>query len=103
MSRRGTNRNRYAPTDELLKTLVIARVSRRAELGKFLADLYNHYGLVFGPEEARTALKPFDFNEGGFGKNRERLEARLGSMGLLKRLSDGCAYVLNPFTKDTSR
>jgi hypothetical protein len=100
VSRRGTNRNRYAPTDEFLKTLVITRVRERAELSKFLADLYTHYGLVLGPEEARIALSPFDFNEGAFGKNRERLEARLGSMGLLKRLSDGCAYVLNPFAQD---
>lgn len=103
VSRRGTNRNRYAPTDEFLKTLVITRVKKRAELSKFLADLYTHYGLVFGPEEARSALTSFDFNEGAFGKNRERLEARLGSMGLLKRLSDGCAYVLNPFAQDASQ
>ncbi|HEX5184966.1 MAG TPA: hypothetical protein VFW19_17645 [Allosphingosinicella sp.] len=97
VSRRGTNRNRYAPTDELLKTLVIARVPRRVEFGKFLADLYAHYGLVFGAVEAEMALDEARFDASSFERNRERLEARLGSMGLLKRLSDGCAYVENPF------
>ena len=99
VSRRGTNRNRYAPTDDLLKTLVIARVPRRAEFGKFLADLHAHYGLVFGPSEAEATLPAPDFDASSFERNRERLEGRLGSMGLLKRLSDGCAYVLNPFAR----
>jgi hypothetical protein len=96
VSSRGTNRNRYAPTDELLKTLVLARVPDRMEFGKFLADLFAQYGLVFGPTEAKAALQASDFDEASFERNRGRLEARLGSMGLLKRLSDACAYVINP-------
>lgn len=99
VSSRGTNRNRYAPTDELLKTLVMARVPGRTEFGKFLADLYAHYGLIFGPVEAKTALAAADFDDTSFERNRTRLEARLGSMGLLKRLSDACAYVINPFAE----
>lgn len=99
VSRRGTNRNRYAPTDELLKTLVMARVPGRTEFGKFLADLYAHYGLVFGPVEAEVALAAADFDDSSFERNRTRLEARLSSMGLLKRLSDACAYVINPFAE----
>lgn len=97
VSRRATNRYRYAPTDALLKTLVMARVPRRLEFSKFLSDLYVQYGLVLGPEEARMALPETAFDPAAFLANRERLEARLASMGLLKRLSDGCAYVLNPF------
>ncbi len=101
ISRRGTNRNRYAPTDALLKTLVIARVPARLEFGKFLADMYEQYGFVFGPTEAKAALDPDSFDESTFERNKERLEARLSSMGMLKRLSDGCAYVLNPFGQAT--
>lgn len=97
VSRRGTNRHRYAPTDSLLKTLVVTRVPRRVELQKFLQDLYRHYGLVFGPAEAQAALPARVFDQATFERNKERLEARLGSMGLLNRLSDGCAYVENPF------
>lgn len=96
VSRRGTNRHRYAPTDEFMKMLVMARVSRRMELSRFLEDLFGHFGLVFGPEEAQCALSSPEFDHASFAKNRDRLEARLASMGLLKRLSDGCAYVINP-------
>lgn len=96
VSRRATNRYRYAPTDALIKTLVMARVPRRVEFGRFLADLYDHYGFVFGPEEAERALSAQEFDLAAFRANRRRLEARLSSMGLLKRLSDGCAYVENP-------
>ena len=96
-SSRGTNRTRYAPNDALLKTLVITRVSQRLDFKRFLADLYGHYGLVFGEVEARAALDRAEFDAAAFERNRARLEARLASMGLLQRLSDGCAYVVNPF------
>jgi hypothetical protein len=97
VSRRGTNRNRYAPTDTLLKMLVLARVPRRMELGLFLADVKARYGIVVGPEEAAAVMDPDNFDLSSFDRNRDRLESRLASMGLLNRLSDGCAYVQNPF------
>ncbi|MBZ9724857.1 hypothetical protein LB554_12950 [Mesorhizobium sp. CO1-1-11] len=97
-SSRGTNRMRYAPNDALLKTLVVTRVAQRVEFKRFLSDLYQHYGLVFGEAEARAALDPAEFDAAAFERNRARLEARLASMGLLQRLSDGCAYVVNPFS-----
>ena len=34
-----------------------------------------------------------------FSDNARRLEERLASLGLLKRLSDSCAYVENPFKR----
>lgn len=99
-SARGTNRTRYAPNDALLKTLVVARVRERVELKRFLADLFEHYGLVFGEVEARQSIDPAEFDAAAFERNRLRLEARLASMGLLQRLSDGCAYVTNPFVAE---
>lgn len=100
ISRRATNRYRYAPTDALLKTLVLARVPGRLEFGKFLQELDDHYGIVIGPEQAERALDPDSYDASSFERNRERLEGRLVSMGLLKRLSDGCAYVVNPFARE---
>lgn len=99
-SSRGTNRMRYAPNDDLLKTLVVTRVRGRLEFKRFLADLHEHYGFVFGEIEARACLEPVAFDSAAFERNRSRLEARLASMGLLQRLSDGCAYVVNPFRAD---
>lgn len=100
ISKRGTRRLRYAPTDALLKTLVLSTVGKRMELELFLAEVLNRYGIVLGPNEAVRYAEDAqcDVDAKAFQNNSERLEQRLSSIGLLKRLSDGCAYVLNPFT-----
>lgn len=97
VSRRGTNKFRYAPNDALLKTLLLANVATRLELREFLHLLFERYGLVFGPEEAKRVLPSADFDQDAFAANSSRLEQRLISLGLLRRLSDGCAYVINPY------
>ena len=102
VSRRGTNRLRYAPTDELLRALIIANVDTRMEFGAFLAQLYERYGLVFGEREARRVLNPEDFDKRAFQANSDRLEGRLKTLGMLRRLSDACAYVENPLRKGAS-
>jgi hypothetical protein len=97
VSRRGTVKLRYAPTDSLLRTLLFANVDKRMELHQFLAKLHARYGLVFGDKEAERVLPKGDFDKKAFQANSRRLEQRLGSLGFLRRLSDGCAYVINPF------
>lgn len=97
VSRRGTVKLRYAPNDALLKTLIFANVEHRVELHHFLARLHERYGLVFGEREAEQVLDKGDFEKKVFQANSRRLEQRLGSLGLLRRLSDGCAYVVNPY------
>lgn len=96
VSKRGTNKLRYAPTDAFLKTLLITNVPRRMELGEFLSRLFDRYGLVFGEREAMQVLSKEDGDKKAFQSNARRLEQRLESLGLLRRLSDGCAYVENP-------
>jgi hypothetical protein len=97
VSRRGTTRFRYAPTDQLIRTLLFANVKRRMEFGEFLALLYDRYGLVIGEREAEQVLPSEEFDKKAFQANSRRLEQRLASMGLLRRLSDACAYVINPY------
>jgi hypothetical protein len=97
VSRRGTNRFRYAPTDALLKALILANVKTRLEYSEFLALLFRRYGLVLGDIEAAQVLDPEDFDKKAFLANSERLERRLKALGMLRRLSDACAYVENPF------
>lgn len=97
VSKRGTVKLRYAPTDALLKTLLFANVEKRIELHQFLARLHLRYGLVFGDREAEQMLSKDEFDKKAFQGNCRRLEQRLGSLGLLRRLSDGCAYVVNPY------
>jgi hypothetical protein len=97
VSKRGTNKLRYAPNDNLLKTLLLANVKDRMELSEFLQTLYGRYGLVIGDKQAEQVLPPEQFDKKAFQANAKRLEGRLGSLGMLRRLSDGCAYVENPY------
>jgi len=97
ISRRGTTRFRYAPTDQLIKTLLFATVERRMEFDEFLACLFKKYGLVIGDHEAEKVLSTDSFDRKAFQANARRLEQRLASLGLLRRLSDACAYVENPY------
>jgi hypothetical protein len=99
VSRRGTNRLRYAPTDDLLKALILANVPVRVEYGEFLTLVFERYGLVFGDREALQVLNSEEFDKRAFQANSERLESRLRTLGMLRRLSDACAYVENPLRK----
>lgn len=99
ISKRGTNKLRYAPTDGLFRALVVANVVDRMELGEFLARLYLRYGFVFGDKEAEIVTDGADFDKKAFQANSRRLEQRLSSLGMLKRLSDSCAYVENPLRR----
>ena len=91
VSKRGTVKLRYAPTDALLKTLLFANVEKRIELHQFLENLHRRYGLVFGDKDAERVLAKDEFDKKAFQANSRRLEQRLGSLGLLRRLSDSCA------------
>lgn len=93
---------RYAPTDDFLKALLYANVEKRMELGQFFSLLWKRYGLIFGDREAEEILAKDEFDKKSFQANARRLEQRLASLGLLKRLSDGCAYVINPYSKRNS-
>jgi len=102
VSSRRTNRNRYAPTDQLLQSIVLANVKHETPMEEFLVTIYERYGLVIGPRQQlalQKAGKPElakDVAGASFKRNEIRLEARLRSMGMLRRLSDSQAYVLNP-------
>jgi hypothetical protein len=102
VSKRGTTRLRYAPTDSLLKTLVLANVAQRMEFKEFLDLLFSRYGFVIGEREAEQVLPQADFEKKAFQLNLHRLEQRLSSLGMLRRLSDACAYVQNPLARGQS-
>lgn len=96
-SRRAARANRYAPTDSLLKTLVICCVANRMELREFAELLHTKYHFVIGDQQARSYTKTAKVDPETFSENMRRLEERLLSLGLLRRLSDQCAYVENTF------
>jgi hypothetical protein len=90
----------FAGSDAFLEALVQANVDDRPlELEDFAARLYERYGIVVGPAEAATHLAGMSINTASYRRNFLHLEERLAAMGLLKRLSDDCAFVLNPFAE----
>lgn len=98
VSRRGTRSLRYAPTDDFLRMLVVTRVRERVELNEFLRQLFDCYHLVIGYREAIRCPEIQDSHRSAnsFRKNVDRLIRRLESMGLARRMSDGCTYIENP-------
>ena len=98
-SRRSSRSTRYAPTDHLLKTLVICRVDGRIEFKDFLASLYDRYGIIIGEHQAYELTDNGAADHEDFSENARQLEERLSSLGLLQRFSDSCAYVVNPFER----
>lgn len=99
ISKRGTNKMRYAPNDALLKALILANVRERMEFKEFLNLLFERYGIVIGEREAKRVMNEGDFDPKAFQSNAIRLEQRMSSLGMVRRLSDACAYVLNPYAE----
>jgi hypothetical protein len=65
------------------------------ELEAFLQLMWERYRVVVGAEVGRQAFT--NVNYAHLKANQRLLEERLRVLGLLKRLSDDCAFVSNPF------
>ncbi|MET3434422.1 hypothetical protein ABIC71_003931 [Herbaspirillum seropedicae] len=96
-SRRLSRRYRYAPNDRLLKSVVIAIVGDRMQFDEFLAEAKRRYGLVIGDAEGSRLLEAKSIDQAELSENRDNLESRLVGLGLVRRLSDSCSFVENPF------
>ena len=96
-SRRLARRTRYAPNDRLLKTLVISMVDERMQLDEFLHEAKLRYGLLIGDAEGGHLIREGLIDQEALSDNRDNLESRLMSLGLIRRLSDSCSFVENPF------
>lgn len=96
-SRRLSRRTRYAPNDRLLKTLVVAMVDDRMQFDEFLSKARRRYGLVIGDAEGMRLVTEKLVDQEALSENRGNLEARLVGLGLVRRLSDSCSFVENPF------
>lgn len=99
-SRRSSRNTRYTPKDMFLKTLILCTISGRMEFQEFLQRLYEKYGIIIGLQQARAYFDAKKAEQDDFKMNEKRLEDRLASLGLLKRLSDAYAYVENPFSQE---
>lgn len=102
-SRRLSRRTRYAPNDRLLKTLVISMVDDRMQFDEFLSEMRNRYGMVIGDAEGARLVKEKLVDQEALSENRANLETRLVGLGLVRRLSDSCSFVENPFTFEVAQ
>jgi len=98
-SRRLSRRLRYAPNDRLLKALVVTVVDKQMEFGEFLAKVHARYGLVFGDIEGAHFILENKVDQEALTYNVSNLETRLYGLGLIRRLSDDCAFIENPFNR----
>lgn len=96
-SRRLSRRTRYAPSDRLLKSLVVAIVDDRMQFDEFLGEAKRRYGLVVGDAEGAILISAKQVDQEELSENRANLETRLVGLGLVRRLSDSCSFVENPF------
>lgn len=96
-SRRLSRRTRYAPNDRLLKSIVVSIVDDRMQFDEFLAEAKHRYGLIFGDAEGSRLLDAKLVDQEELSENRDNLETRLVGLGLVRRLSDSCSFVENPF------
>lgn len=96
-SRRLARRTRYAPSDRLLKSLVVTIVEDRMQFDEFLHEAQRRYGLVIGDAEGGRLVRDKKVDQEALSENRGNLEARLVGLGLVRRLSDSCSFVENPF------
>lgn len=94
VARKGSGRW-YATSDGLLEALVLANVTTPMEFETFLERLFDRYGMIIGSEVGQRSYKNVNYEH--LKANQKHLEERLRVLGLLKRLSDDCAFVVNPF------
>ena len=86
--------------DKMIFALVMANVTNTVELKFFVKTLYERYGLVIGPDEARNAFEKPPVGIQSFESNLAALENRMTRLELTQRLSDDCAFVMNPYRQD---
>lgn len=98
-SRRLSRRVRYAPSDRLLKALVVTVVDDTMEYSQFLAEIHRRYGIVVGHVEGARYIDSHQVDQAALMDNAAHLETRLLGLGLVRRLSDSCAFVENPFIR----
>ncbi|MEY8144449.1 hypothetical protein [Falsihalocynthiibacter sp. CO-5D18] len=88
----------FDASDEFLEALVVGNTGSEAvTIDAFLAGLYTKYRIVIGPNEASQAFVKRAFDPSSFEENMRILERRLIGLGYVRRLSDDCAFVSNPY------
>ncbi len=94
---------RFSLSEDVIRFLVLALIApgEKMTLNMFLEKLYEHYGIVIGPNEYRRSLENNDNLDTSlascFSDNEIAFQKFLKETGFLKELSDATSIVTNPY------
>lgn len=95
---------RFSLSEDIIRFLVLSLIApeEKMTLDMFLAKLYEHYGIVIGPDEYRKSLESDNALESSlassFAENEVAFQKFLKETGFLRELSDATSIVTNPYT-----
>lgn len=89
----------FSLSDDMITALVLANVEKdkSVELRNFVSLLYTRYKIVIGPDEAEAEFRRLPVEKDCLRDNLVAFEKRLSRLFLTRRLSDDCAFVVNPY------
>lgn len=94
---------RFSLSEDIIRFLVLALIApeEKMTLNMFLNKLYDHYGMVIGPNEYRKSLEgdaAMDISlTSSFAENETAFQNFLKETGFLRELSDATSIVTNPY------
>lgn len=94
---------RFSLSEDIIRFLVLSLIApgEKMTLSMFLEKLYEHYGIVIGPNEYRMSLETNDVLDTSlsscFSENEVAFQKFLKETGFLKELSDATSIVTNPY------
>lgn len=94
---------RFSLSEDIIRFLVLSLIApgEKMTLNMFLEKLYEHYGIVIGPNEYRKSLETNDVLDTSlsscFSENEVAFQKFLKETGFLKELSDATSIVTNPY------
>lgn len=94
---------RFSLSEDIIRFLVLALIApeEKMTLNMFLEKLYEHYGMVIGPNEYRKSLEKetaIDISlASSFAENETAFQNFLKETGFLRELSDATSIVTNPY------
>lgn len=94
---------RFSLSEDIIRFLVLSIIEpkKKMTLSMFLEKMYEHYGIVIGPNEYRKSLENDDMLEkllaNSFVENENEFQRVLSEIGFLRELSDATSIVENPY------
>lgn len=94
---------RFSLSEDIIRFLVLSLIvpEEKMTLNMFLEKLYDHYGMVIGPNEYRKSLEgdaAIDISlASSFAENETAFQNFLKETGFLRELSDATSIVTNPY------